>query len=463
MLPDLNNNEVVLPSNLTLNSIGKQKVILIKFPSNAATLLQNPRKLNRLITGSAFNLNIKDIRLNTNRNLIAIEYEFITEGQMQQLLCTKALGEIVVETFLPNSDRYSYGVIDRIPLDYQEDELLEDLQRCNSKIVKIERLKRKDHSTMAWTEARTVKIMFDMKHCPESVNIDFLRYRVRPFIAQPMQCYNCQRLGHTTKSCKATAPRCMICSAAHDKKDCTSQIRKCANCGDSHPANSNQCKYIKKAQEIEQLKAQKGIDYESQTARKIAQEQDYSQSSFKDPEQHIEPTVAKNSSTSYSAAVKQNNPPQKKEVGTQTKSNDPAFKLMQIPKKQPEFYAKLLNFMLDMIQITKSNEGDQARRLLLTSAMRNNFGIDLTIPNTVETPTMEDDVRQGTEKTSKGGSKRKKKERVISENSETEDTSVNSEGSENETIWHTVEKKQVKKPQTKSTIKQKHNKKSRQK
>ena len=65
------------------------------------------------------------------------------------------------------------------------------------------------------------------------------------------QCFNCQKYGHTGRSCRNPAA-CGHCAGRHQSKECnletTGQYRRCAVCGEKgHEACSTACK-IRKAE-----------------------------------------------------------------------------------------------------------------------------------------------------------------------------------------------------------------------
>jgi hypothetical protein len=73
------------------------------------------------------------------------------------------------------------------------------------------------------------------------------------------QCQNCQKWGHSTRLCRASAT-CQICAEKHTTylhncnicktkgKECPHSILKCANCKENHKANSDICSFSKKQQ-----------------------------------------------------------------------------------------------------------------------------------------------------------------------------------------------------------------------
>ena len=61
----------------------------------------------------------------------------------------------------------------------------------------------------------------------------------------PVQCFNCQEYGHTFNYCHLRQI-CVICSEAHDTKECpkdknSTTVKKCSNCGENHTANYKGC------------------------------------------------------------------------------------------------------------------------------------------------------------------------------------------------------------------------------
>lgn len=85
------------------------------------------------------------------------------------------------------------------------------------------------------------------------------------------QCKTCQAFGHTQKYCKRKA-RCVKCAGMHHTTQCTKSEQtepKCANCGETHPANYRGCKVAKRLQEIRNAKdkANKGSRQNKKTLK----------------------------------------------------------------------------------------------------------------------------------------------------------------------------------------------------
>jgi len=54
---------------------------------------------------------------------------------------------------------------------------------------------------------------------PSSVCIGYLRYRVKPYIPQPMRCQKCQGYGHIAANCKRDV-KCVRCGQGHSWENC---------------------------------------------------------------------------------------------------------------------------------------------------------------------------------------------------------------------------------------------------
>ena len=81
-------------------------------------------------------------------------------------------------------------------------------------------------------------------------NVTAIVYKVEEFRApiSVMQCYNCQRFGHSAKTCRSKQ-NCLICGENHSHKGCPSrESRKptCANCNGPHVASCKGCPEYKK-------------------------------------------------------------------------------------------------------------------------------------------------------------------------------------------------------------------------
>ena len=450
------------PTNPTLESMGKNTVILIKFTKeDTKRIFANPILMQKLISESIFStLRIKDVRTNRMKNLIAVEArEPLTNSQIERLIPITKIGEYNIKCEIPNSDRYKHGVIypidENIPLDELKDQIMLD---NNIQIFKLERLKKK-MANNKWMDSQSVKVTVTNNDMPPAIKINYMRYKIRPYIQEPMQCFRCQRLGHTSKSCKSKNLRCMLCGDSHDKKVCESECRKCVNCNGAHAANSKLCPFIQHAQKIEKLKATQNIDHS--TARSmVTQDRGFTEEQFPQLE-NTQSHSAINSQYSYANIVRNNiiehsTTPQHvgrsrnaaaNDIGTQTTE----INMADNKGSDSKFLMKLRNFILDITNINFTKESHKARMCLVDGAIRNNFGIDITNNGRKGS---DSDVNSDMEH-EHGDQSKEEKKRKRNKSSENSDTDVEVQSlqssqdedviSDADAIWETVEKKQVKK------------------
>ena len=79
-----------------------------------------------------------------------------------------------------------------------------------------------------------------LEHC---FPFEGVRYHCEEYRPQkePVQCYKCQKFGHTTKDCRDTKDTCRKCGGSHRTSDCSQEARRCSNCQGSHPTTYPGC------------------------------------------------------------------------------------------------------------------------------------------------------------------------------------------------------------------------------
>jgi hypothetical protein len=144
------------------------------------------------------------------------------------------------------------GVFGPIDPKVSVEEIMELASAENTAISDIIRLNRFKNGSRE--PSATLKITFHGQNLPNKVKIGYVSYSVRPFVAPPLRCYRCQRLGHLAEGCNSPR-RCLLCAGPHEHSVCTSAKKRCANCNGAHAANSLECPYIAKAIAVEKLRA----------------------------------------------------------------------------------------------------------------------------------------------------------------------------------------------------------------
>ena len=102
----------------------------------------------------------------------------------------------------------------------------------------------------------TVLLTFDRPSCPDRIELDYVVYKVRRHIPNPLMCHQCGKFGHAQVRCENEA-KCLICGESKHSGDCQ---RKCINCGEmDHDCLSRNCKVWKKEREICEIEATREV------------------------------------------------------------------------------------------------------------------------------------------------------------------------------------------------------------
>ena len=287
-----NVNIISVPSNRTLESTGLCSIIIIK--PDKPDLLHDPLEITRVMADSPFSHYLmKDIRTNKKKNLIVAELASPNPSAIKNLLLVEKLGNWKVTCYQPKQDSEICGVISPIAqnVDLMEIKSLLKIKdsslSAETKVINVERLKKKIDNE--WIDSTSLKITFTGNKIPEAVTIGYSLYRIRHFVGLPLQCYKCQRLGHTAIGCKSQV-RCLLCGGPHSKNEC--EIKditqyKCSNCKGPHRANSNDCAIYKMAKQIEKVRVTSSSTYLE--ARKSVQEQVVTSNTRSPPQTNYSP------------------------------------------------------------------------------------------------------------------------------------------------------------------------------
>ena len=484
--------------NSTLSSQGKGKVFIVKVTdSEGMKLITSPSLINKIFfdkSGPFKDIKIQDLRVNRKKQLIVVESPSLNSEFIAKLPDISRLSNFEVTCYQPNSEIFTHGVFGPIALDADIDFLQDNMQfDPPTEAFKIERMKRKNDDKIE--DSLSVKLTFKDKEIPESVKICGLFYRIRPYVPLPTQCYNCQRYGHTSSSCKSQV-RCLLCSGNHNKDQCTKIMIRCANCKEGHIANSKECQYMKSAKKVEEIKILEKISHSEARARVInAGRSSASQSTSQYNNEHR--IYGTYSSTlpdlneeivpgSYSQALRNvnvrngfNGTPLNPIIKTQHSVNARPTETIKTSKREIStqteridhnnmmvdtvFFQKLRNFILEIMSTNLNNETNSSKLILADSAIRNCFGVDLRESKGQSTSVSHAGTNEETSKKSSSDHKRKRKGSVLELNDSSPDersvlsSNYATESDTNDSIWKTVEKKQVKR---KGNKKHKRNKRS---
>lgn len=250
-------NNSTQPSNRTLSTAGSSKIIIIKpFGENSKSAITSPGKFSRAIRESVFkDIEIEEMRTNDRKGIIVIQYKHPSDIVNINLDEIKTLGEWQVKCYIPNSEKLGEVVIYLIDIKEDLKELMNEVRSDNnSKVIKLTRLNKRNPHGQGFIPSNTIRVTLETLELPNKIYIGHMSYAVRPYVYNPLQCFKCQRLGHTASSCRAKT-RCLLCAENHSVSECDNATYKCANCRGNHKANSNQCINIQNACKIETRRA----------------------------------------------------------------------------------------------------------------------------------------------------------------------------------------------------------------
>ena len=154
--------------------------------------------------------------------------------------------------FIPDTGLFRVGVVDDIPTDISNEDILEGLSPFGTAaVVKIERLRKQIELQDESVEIGLSKIkIFFKSSLPTHVDIFGALFKVHPFIPPVLRCFNCQRYGHGVNFCSSEA-RCYNCGGNHSGSCNSPSI--CPNCNLNHPASSKKCIFFIFNHEVNKL------------------------------------------------------------------------------------------------------------------------------------------------------------------------------------------------------------------
>ena len=147
------------------------------------------------------------------------------------------------------------------------------LRKSGNPVSAIEWIKKKEwkRGTRGYTTHVTGSLKLDfIREVPKEVFLGRIRYEVRDYVADTIQCWNCQKLGHISKNCKSQ-PVCVFCGTkGHRKGDnrCGNRRVCCANCKESHPSSYRGCIAFLREKEAHRIRAKEKTPLYN--ARKLA-------------------------------------------------------------------------------------------------------------------------------------------------------------------------------------------------
>ncbi|XP_055951549.1 uncharacterized protein LOC129987612 [Argiope bruennichi] len=163
--------------------------------------------------------------------------EVSSRQQAQKILKLKALATIPITVSAHKSLNSSKGVITcgelyNVPIEIITKEL------SGQGVTQVRQITIRRNGELLNTKHYI--LTFNSPKLPESIKAGYINLPVRPYIPNPLRCFQCQRFGHAKSSCRGTLT-CARCSEkGHDSQQCA-ESEKCINCSGDHTAYSRLC------------------------------------------------------------------------------------------------------------------------------------------------------------------------------------------------------------------------------
>ena len=179
------------------------------------------------------------------RNDGALVVEARTKDQGLKIKALDRLADLNLDSDPHPTFNSCKGVVRSFELiDYDTDRLVKKLRK--EKVTSAYRVPRTVNGVKL--PSQTIIFTFNKLELPKRIRVGYLNIPVEPYVEYPRRCFNCQRFGHVTKTCRQ-ARVCVGCGSDYHGTPCT-QPACCANCGGDHTASSRQCTFYLYEKEV---------------------------------------------------------------------------------------------------------------------------------------------------------------------------------------------------------------------
>ena len=157
----------------------------------------------------------------------------------------------------PTHERKLPVVASKVPQGITDGEMLAAI-----KALEAARIKKRVRGELVPTMAVLLTYAAGVE-APTHVDFEYLRFKIRPYIAALIRCFKCQAFGHTSLTCRKEV-KCPVCAGKHEFAACTdTSVHKCANCGEGHSAAYRGCMAFERVQQTLKVVALERTSYKS--------------------------------------------------------------------------------------------------------------------------------------------------------------------------------------------------------
>ena len=105
----------------------------------------------------------------------------------------------------------------------------------------------------------TLFLMFGSPELPKEIMVGCLKVKVALFVPNPVRCFNYNKFGHTSQSCKVAA-KWTNCGKDKHEGQCEGP-KLCSNCNGPHASSAKDCPVWQKEKEIQCVRVEKRISF----------------------------------------------------------------------------------------------------------------------------------------------------------------------------------------------------------
>ncbi|XP_077492145.1 uncharacterized protein LOC144103245 [Amblyomma americanum] len=220
--------------------------------SDQSARIISPFIIEKYLTG-AFGFGYKATKMASGDLLLELR-DSIQHPKLSNIV---SMGDIPVSISAHRSLNTVRGVISEYDfLHLTEQEIKEGLAEQN--VFDVHRIKiRKEGKEIP---TKHIVLIFAHSTLPDSIEVGYRKINLRPYIPNPRRCFNCQKFGHGSGSCRGRKTCAKCASNDHSSDDCDGTPR-CANCEGDHAVYSRACPSWKKEKAIITLKTTENISF----------------------------------------------------------------------------------------------------------------------------------------------------------------------------------------------------------
>lgn len=176
---------------------------------------------------------------------------------------SELLKNLNLRAFIPMNFVTKYGIIRDVPKNMSEEKIMEYMVSDIPirSITRLTRIDREDETKRINTNS--VKIGFKGNKIPETVILCLSIAKIDYYIPRPKQCFQCRRLGHTQRQCKATKLHCLNCGKEGGRCNPSCTDKKCLLCGqtDHNCLDNKNCWKKKEQEDLNKVMAINSLSY----------------------------------------------------------------------------------------------------------------------------------------------------------------------------------------------------------